>query len=93
MASGDARLLTMQKYIEQPNQDTTPLSLYVESEHYSHLEGARITRTEKNQKSVYIYTSAQVKSRCGCGKSFGFEEKKVKSTHDKLAGKLQAIKS
>lgn len=83
----------MQEYIEQPNPDMTPLSLYVTSEHHAHLEGARITRTEKNQKSIYVYTSTQVKSRCGCGKSFGFEEKKVVSNHDKLASKLQAIKN
>lgn len=83
----------MQEYVERPSSSEEPIYLYTHQEHSIYLDDARITRTEKKNKVVYIYTSKKVKSRCGCGKSFGFEEKKVQSKHEKLTDKLQSIKN
>lgn len=38
------------------------------------LDGARITRTEKNGKETWIFSGPEVKGRCGCGSSFSFEK-------------------
>lgn len=37
------------------------------------LENARLTRVEKNGKTVWLYVSEGVKGRCGCGSSFSFD--------------------
>lgn len=64
-------------------------SVYVEKLDKDKFENCMITRTVKadhtgKEKIRYIFTSSDIKDRCGCGTSFSFEKKKPKIDLNKL---------
>ena len=69
------------------NQDW--VNIYCEKSNKIKFENCKITKTiiadhTWKEKIRYIFTSKQVKDRCGCWSSFSFSKKKLKINFDKL---------
>lgn len=63
--------------------------VYIEKIDKNKFENAIITMVETTDhtwknKTSYIYSSEEIKERCGCGSSFSFEKKNPKLNLDKL---------
>lgn len=75
--------------LEKLNLSSSPFAVYVEKKDVSKFQWATIVRTviadhTWKEKVRYIFSSAQVKERCGCGSSFWFEKKAPKLNLNKL---------
>ena len=62
-----------------------------------HLQNGRLTKTVKadhtgQEKIRYIFTSEEIKDRCGCGTSFAFEKKKPIIDIEKLKAMRENFK-
>ncbi|MDQ1344221.1 MAG: hypothetical protein QG650_941 [Patescibacteria group bacterium] len=59
--------------------DVGGITTYFRKDDRERLDGARLTRTEKDGKEKWIYSGPSVKGRCGCGSSFSFTDSDSKA--------------